>query len=193
MRKSMVLGALLAGVIGVQGLAAQAAPPPVSLPSGNGFKIAYIHSQRLIQEAPGASDARTTLERERNKYVAELQLLEDSIKNMITDYEQKQVMMSPDAKKKRQDEINAKRNSFDARSQQYEQQIAKRQKDLIEPIMDRINKALNDLRKERGYNMIFDAAGGSIIAADSTLDLTTEVLNRLKAAAGSAVPRTPGN
>lgn len=189
----MVLGALLAGAITVQGVAAQASGPPVSLPSGNGFKIAYIHSQRLIQEAPGAPEAKTTLERERNRYVAELQLLEDSIKNLVTDYQQKQIMMSPDAKKKEEDKIRAKQASFEARSQQYEQLMGKRQQDLIAPIMERINKTLNDLRKERGLSIIFDAAQGSIIAADSTLDLTLEVLNRLKAAAGPAAPRRPGS
>lgn len=166
-------------------VSAQTAPPA---------KIAFVNSERLFQEAPGAAEARTTIQREADKYRAELALLEDSIKNMYTEYAQKQVMLSPDAKKKSEDAINAKQRVFEQRSTQYEQQMTKRQEDLVKPIMDRINKALEDMRKEGGYAFILDSARGSIIAADTTLDLTTQVLAKLRTSGATAgAPKAPGS
>ena len=157
-------------------------------------KIAYVNSERLFQEAPGAAEARTTIQREAEKYRAELAVLEDSIQNMYTDYQQKQVMLSPDAKKKQEDAITAKQRSLEQRSTQYEQQIARRQEELVKPIMDRINQALEDVRKEGGYALILDSARGSIIAADTTLDLTAQVLAKLRTSGATAgAPKAPGS
>ena len=42
------------------------------------------------------------------------------------------------------------------------------------PIIKQINDMVEEVRKEGGYAMIFDATG-SFIAADPTLDLTNRV------------------
>ena len=190
MRKYSLLVALAGSVVAVSGAAAQA-QPAANPANGNGRgPVAYVRSQLLIQEAPGAAEARTTIQREMDRYQAELALAEDSIKNMLTDYQQRSVMLSPDAKKKTEDAINAKKKSLDTRAEQYDAAVRKRQQDLVQPIMDKINKILDDLRKERSIGIIFDASQQVIVSADTTLDLTSEVLTRLKATAPAA--KKPG-
>jgi outer membrane protein len=115
--------------------------------------------------------------------------LQDSVENLIADYNQKQVLLSPDAKKKQQDLITAKRTNLQQRSEQASAQMEKRQRDLVQPIMDRINKVIDDVRKEKGFVLIFNAPG-AIVSADTTLDLTGTVLTRLK---GAPAPKKPGS
>ncbi len=57
--------------------------------------------------------------------------------------------------------------------------------------MNRIQEVLTQIQREGGYAMIFDAAAGAIVAADTTLDITDEVLRRLRqtAAAPAANPQ----
>ncbi len=45
--------------------------------------------------------------------------------------------------------------------------------------MDQITAVIETLREEGQYSLILDVAAGSIISADSTLDLTDEVMRRL--------------
>ncbi|NIQ59380.1 MAG: OmpH family outer membrane protein, partial [Gammaproteobacteria bacterium] len=66
-----------------------------------------------------------------------------------------------------------------------EQQAQARQQELMQPIMAKIERVLEEIREEQGYIMIFDAASSGLIAADPTLDLTSEVLQRLQALASS--------
>ncbi len=56
----------------------------------------------------------------------------------------------------------------------------------MEPIYERISVVLTRIREEQGYTMIFDAAGGALIAADTTLDITATVIERLKASEGGS-------
>src|SRR5687767_1394205 len=135
MRKFLLAGAVVAGLIHGGAVMAQV-QPVTSAPAPTGpQKIAYINSEKLIQQAPGATEARTTVQREIDKYRAELALLEDSINTMIADYNQKQITLSPDAKKKQEEAIRTRQAGLQTRSQTYDQSIQKRQQDLLEPVM----------------------------------------------------------
>jgi outer membrane protein len=191
MRTFVLTGALIAAGVVVLGITAQSAPPTTTAAAANGLKIGYINSERLVREAPGAAEAQTTMQREAKKIEADLELLQDSVENLIADYNQKQVMLSPDAKKKQQDAITAKRTTLQQRSAAAQQQMENRQRQLIQPIMDRINKVIDDVRKEQGFALIFNAPG-AIVSADTTLDLTSAVLTRLKGSAPAA-PKKPGS
>lgn len=194
MRKYLVAMVASLAAVGVNAQTTTTTPPATQQPAAPvlnfpaNMRIAYINSQRLIEEAPGAREAQTTFQREMDKYRAELALLEDSIKNMYNDYQQKSVLLSPDAKKKQEDAIRAKETTFQTRSQQVEQTAQKRQSDLVQPIMDKINKVLGDIRKEHNISIILDVASRSIVQADTTLDLTNEALRRLRAQAPAATP-----
>ncbi|MFW6201590.1 MAG: OmpH family outer membrane protein [Gemmatimonadota bacterium] len=147
------------------------------------LSFAYIDSQRIMDEAPGAQEARAELERQIEEFQAELQELEQEIQQRIEEYDQRQVMMSPEARRSEQEEILELQNEFDQRRTELQQAASQRQSDLLEPIMQRINEVITALREERGYTMIFDSAAGALIAADPSLDLTGEVLERLRAEA----------
>jgi outer membrane protein len=149
-------------------------------------KIAFVNSQKIIAEAPGAAEVRTTIEREMNKHRADLALADDSLKNMISSYEKKRLVLSADARTKEEEAIRARQGALQTRAQSLEDQMVKRQQQLAKPIMDRINTVLADLRKEGGYVLILDAANGGIVAADPAVDLTETVLTRLKATAAAA-------
>jgi outer membrane protein len=152
-------------------------------------KIGYIDTQRVIQEAPGAADARTTMEREMKSLQTQLNAMEDSLKAMYTDYQQKSLMMSTDAKQKREQEITAKNQTFQVRAQELQQQWQRRQQELMAPIMEKVEQIIGDVRKTEGYAIVFDLASQAIVSADPSLDLTQKVIDRLKAAPNTAARR----
>lgn len=171
MRKaySVVLGALAVAIVGVLPASAQTAP-----------KMAFINSQRIIAEAPSAQSARQTLEREMEGYRKELNQLDEQIQKMVTDYEQKRSMLSQDARAKQEEAIMQKQREAQQRAMQLEDQAAKRQNELVEPVMRKIQDVIDAIRSEGKYAMIFDVAAGGLIAADPSLDITDQVLARLR-------------
>lgn len=181
MRKTYLMA--LAGLAMTAGTAsAQTAPT----------KIAFVNSQKIIAEAPGATEIRTTIEREMNKHRADLALADDSLKNLITAYEKRQLVLSADARTKEEQAIRTRQQALQQRAQSLEDQMAKRQNELAKPLMEKINTVLETLRKEGGYALILDAASGSIVSADPAVDLTETVLTRLKAtAAAPAAAKKP--
>jgi outer membrane protein len=184
MRKKILI-AIAGVVVTATSAAAQTASPQPVAPAPTG-KIAYVNSQKIVAQAPGAVEARTTIEREMNKHQADLALADDSLKNLIAEFQKKQLALSADAREKQEADIRAKQQALQTRAQTLEDQMQKRQQDLVKPIMDRINTVLDALRKENGYTIIFDVSAGSVVSADPAADLTDTVLARLKAATPTA-------
>ena len=180
--------ALALGVL-VFGAAAAAAQAPV--------KIGYIKSQTILAGAPGRAAAETQFEKEMTAYRAHVQRMGDSLNALIADYNKQEVSLSPQAKETRQKDIRAKEEEYQRRTQELQQQVRAREAELVRPIMEQINKIIDELRAEEGYSMIFDAENqaGVLVAADKNLDLTDKVLARLRAAgpptAAAARPAGP--
>lgn len=172
---------LLTTVLAVAGLLAASAPLTAQT-----TKIGYIDTRLILQEAPGAQEARATLETEMRGFQNQLQMMQDSLQAMMTDYQQKSLVMSADAKQKREQEIIQKRTGWEQRAEQLQQQAAQRQQQVMEPIMQRVETVISQVREAEGIAIVFDVASDVIVSADPALDLTAKVIERLKAAAPTA-------
>jgi outer membrane protein len=167
-------------------------------------KIGYIKSQTILANAPGRAAAETQFEKEMTAYRAQVQRMGDSLNTLIADYNKQEVSLSPQAKETRQKDIRTKEEEYQRRTQELQQQVRQREAELVRPIMEQINKVIDELRAQEGYSMIFDAENqaGVVVAADKNLDLTDKVLARLRAVgpptaaarptgAGAATQRPP--
>jgi outer membrane protein len=176
---------LFASLMAMAGLLAVAAPLTAQSPT----KVGYIDTRRILQEAPGAQEARTTLEREMQGFQNQLKMMQDSLQAMMTDYQQKSLVMSADAKQKREQEIISKRTGWEQRAEELQNQAARRQQEVMEPIMQRVEEVISQVRQAEGFAIVFDVASEAIVSADPTLDLTPKVIERLRSASPTAARR----
>lgn len=149
-------------------------------------KLAYVYTNAIMAQAPGAAEAQATYDREMANWNAEVSAMSDSLQAMIAQYDQQQVMLSPEARQQRQQEITAKQREYQQRTSDLEQVAQRRQQELLQPILDRVSTVLRQIREEGGYTMIFDASPGSnLVEADTTLNITALVIERMQAQSAS--------
>lgn len=175
---------------------AAAAAAPAAAQQAGSFKVAYLNSQIILQNAPGRAEAESQFEREMTTYRQQVQRMGDSLQTLIADYNKQEISLSPAAKQTRQTAIRTREDAFQKRTQELEQRAQQRQVELVQPIMERVQKVIADIRNEEGYAMIFDAGSnaGVLVAADTSLNITDKVLARMgvKATAQGAAPSMPG-
>jgi outer membrane protein len=147
-------------------------------------RLGFINSQAIIEQAPGASEAEDQFERDMARYRAELQQMAEGIQNLITQFDQQQLTLSAEAKQNREEEIRQRQQAYQSRVEELDQQASQRRQELLEPIMNEINGVIEAIRAEGNYAMIFDVAAGAIIAADPAMDLTQQVIDRLRTSTG---------
>lgn len=175
MRKLFSFVMVMAGLLVLAG--------PVSAQQG---RIGYLDTRRVIQEAPGAQEARATIEREMQGWQAQMQAMDDSLRTMMTEYQQRQSVMAADARQRREQEIMGHQQRFEQRAQELQQQAGRRQQELMQPIMQRVETVISEVRQAEGFIIVFDVASEAIVSADPSLDLTDRVIQRLRAGAPAA-------
>jgi outer membrane protein len=186
----LALGALTftlfaAGVASAQAASsptgASAAAAPANAPP---MRIGFVNSAKILPQAPGWADAQQTIETETEGVKAQVQKMSDSLQKMVQDYQKVQTTLTAAQRAQREQAIQAKQQQFQQRAQQLEGRAQQHQAELIQPIYEQIHQIIEGLRVEGGYAFILDAGNqsGIIVAADTTLDLSDKVLEKLAAA-----------
>lgn len=160
----------------------------LSLPArAQGVKVAYVQTSVLLDQAPGRAEAEAQFDKETGTFRDQIKRMSDSLNAMVTDFQKRQATLAAAARETQGRGIAAKEQEYQRRTQELEQKAQARQAELVQPILDRIKQAIEDVRAEGGYAMIFNADQGSpIVAVDKSLNVTDRVLTKLKGTTAAA-------
>lgn len=154
--------------------------------AAQGLKIGYINSQDILAVAPGAQEAKDQFDADMVTYRTEVEQLSSELESLVQRYEQQQALLSPSARQTRETDIRAKQQAYQERVAAIDERAGLRQQELVQPVMDRINAVIEEIREEGSYALIVDVSSGAVVAADPLLDLTQEVVARLQSDAAAA-------
>ena len=145
-------------------------------------KFAYVDSKVILQRAPGSAAIQAQITKERADAQASVQKMQDSLRTMYDAYLKEQSTLTPAQKEAREKSLQQRNADFDQKVSTLDQEMQKRQYDLVQPLMAQIREVLDAIRNEDHYTFIFDVGNdpGLIVAADKNLDITERVISRLK-------------
>lgn len=145
-------------------------------------KVGFVNIQQIMAQAPGLAQARSTFETEVQRAQPELQRMAAQFDSLQADFQRQQATLAEAARAQRQQDLQTRYNTL----QQRQAALQQREQELLAPITQRVEAAIEEVRRAGNYALIFDSAESGIVAADQTLDVTSAVLARLQAA-----PATP--
>ncbi len=148
------------------------------------LKIGYVNSQAILQQAPGATEAQEEFDRQMERVAAEVENMGMELDSLVSSYQQQQSTLLPNVRQAREAELGQFQQRYQQRVDQMSQEAEVARQALVEPLFTQMADTIDDIREEGNYQYIFDVASQAIIAADSSLDLTEEVLLRMQQAAG---------
>lgn len=168
--------------------------------SAQGQKLAYITSSKLLDQAPGRAAAESLFNKDSDVYRAEIKRMSDSLQTLVAAFEKRAAGLTAAQRETQGRDLQAREAAYQQRSRDLELKAQQRQSELVQPILDRIKLAIEDVRVEGGYSFIFNADQNSpIVALDKNLDVTERVMAKLRASppaapkpVGAAAPAPSG-
>lgn len=152
-------------------------------------KVAYVQTSLLLDQAPGRAEAEAQFEKETVGYRDQIKRMSDSLDAMVSGFQKRQASLTATTRDAQAKEIQSKQQEYQRRTAELEQKAQGRQNELVQPILDKVKAAIEEVRVEGGYAMIFNADQGSpIVAVDKSLNVTDRVLSKLKGTTASAAP-----
>src|SRR3954451_587988 len=160
----------------------------MALPAhAQGAKVAYVQTSLLLDQAPGRAEAEAQFERETGGYRDQIKRMSDSLDALVSGFQKRQASLAPATRDAQAKDIQSKQQEYQRRTQELEQKAQGRQNELVQPILDKVKAAIEEVRAEGGYAMIFNADQGSpIVAVDKSLNVTDRVLSKLRGTTASA-------
>ena len=144
-------------------------------------KFGYVNSGVILNEMPAVKQMQSNLE-------GFAKQLEKKAEQMVTDFRTKQQdaaqkeqagQLSPAQKETLLKELQEKEAEIVKYQQESQEKLAKKEQDLLKPILDQVNQAINDVAAEGGYQFIFDLQSGVLLYYTEEADVTTKVKAKL--------------
>lgn len=150
-------------------------------------KIGYVDSDRLKNEYKPFAEAKDQLNKEVTDWQRKADSLSRSIKMLEDSLTKVGLILSPEKKKEREDEIGKTKKEYQqflAETFGVGGKVERRNSELSKPILDKVNAAIAEVALENNFDLILDTVTGSVAYGRKSLDATDRVLEKLNAALG---------
>ncbi|MFZ9003773.1 MAG: OmpH family outer membrane protein [Bacteroidetes bacterium] len=142
-------------------------------------KIAHINVTELLSQMPEMKAAQAELKKLEETYRADIQSSLDELKNKLTQYNNEASAMSQEENQKRALELQGFERNIGEAQQAAQQELAKKQGDLFEPISVKAKDAIEKVAAAQGYDYVVDASPGAGVIVAKGKDLLPDVKKEL--------------
>jgi outer membrane protein len=146
-------------------------------------KYAFIDTKYILSQMPEYTTAQKEIDDMAEKWQKEIEQKYSEIEKKYKAYQEEEILLPEETKKTRQQEImelEMKAKEMQKKRFGVEGDMFKKRKELIDPIQERIYKAVKQLAKDNSYSFILDKSKNSnIIYADPKYDKSDAVLRKI--------------
>ena len=144
-------------------------------------KIGRISSQEVVVNMTEYKEAQTQLEALAKDLQAQMETIQVEMNTKIQEYNKGAETMTDAVRQLKEKELNDLNTRLQEFNQVAQQELQKKEQELMEPIIKKANEAITEVSKAGGYTVIFET--GQMIYFDEAQvkDITAEVKAKLGA------------
>jgi outer membrane protein len=151
----------------------------VAMFAQKGQKIGHINSNELLTAMPERAAVEKELEAKANDLKIQLDAMRKEYETKVADFQSKQDNMTALIKQTKIKEITDLEKRIAEFQQNAEADLQKSNQELLQPIIDKAKKAIDDVAKENNYTYILDSTGGIVLYSTPGDDILPLVKKKL--------------
>ena len=141
-------------------------------------KFGHINTQELFARMPEVAQVKLKMDTVQAQYENQLASMNEEFQKKVQDYQTQEATMADAIKQIRQQELQEMQQRIQLFYQTAEQDIQKKQQELLAPVHERMTKAIKAVGERENYTYIFDSAAMVHIGPDA-IDATPAVKKEL--------------
>lgn len=143
-------------------------------------KIAIVDIPKAIQATKEGQKIKKSLEEDYNKRKSDLEKRAKDISTMQQDFEKKSLVLSDDARLKKQQEIEQEKMKYIELREKNLQDLSKKDRELSQPMVKKLNDVIAEIAKQEKFTAIFHRNDQTLVWASSEIDITEKVVKALE-------------
>lgn len=145
----------------------------------NAQKIAHINSEELIAAMPESKAMQDDLAKMAQNFDNDYKSQATALQAKLEKYQKEAPSKTDEENAKRQQEVAQLQQKLQSYLKSAQEEMQKKQMDLIKPIIEKAQKAIQDVAKEKGIKYVFDSAPGKGLIVFEGEDLLAAVKTKL--------------
>ncbi len=146
-------------------------------------RFAYVDVKYILKNIPEYQRAQKKVDSIARVWRQQIENKKDKLEKMRQNFREERVLLTDKMRKKRKKEIIQKEKEIKQLRDQrfgYEGDLFKKKRELVQPIQDKVYKAIETIAERRRYDFILDkSAGTTLLYTNSEYDKSKEVLKEL--------------
>lgn len=148
--------------------------------SNTGLKIAYINSAVLLQNMPERINADSALAKYTRTFQEQIEIMTKEFQTKLQQFQGSEKTMSEAMKEVKTKELQDLQTRIETTQQSAQEKIQMKKQDLYTPILEKADKAIKDVAKEKNYDYIFDVnSQNGIVFSKDEYDITNLVKTKM--------------
>lgn len=141
-------------------------------------KYGHVNTTELFQQMPEVVKVKAQMDTIQSQYENQLTMMQEELQKKYQDYQQNEATMPDAIKQMKQQELQEMQGRIQTFYQTAEQDIQKKQQELLAPVHEKLTKAIKAVGERDGYTYIFDSAA-MVYISDSAVDCSPAVRKEL--------------
>ena len=154
------------------------------------IKLGFVNTTRIMNQAPQAEAARETLKNEFKSRDEKIVALQNEMK-MLEDEMSKNIdIMSESVRKRNERKVSSLKRDIKRAKEEFSEDLNIRRNEELTKLQKQVYESIVALAKEKNYDVIL---GDSVLYASTRVDLTNQVLEKLKHEFNQTAATKPAN
>lgn len=144
-------------------------------------KFGYVNSSQLLVDMPEVKQADSQLESYQKQLVAKGEGMLKTFEANYTAYVQEANTgsLSKVQMQNKEAALATEQQNIQKYEQEVQMKLVQKREELYQPILAKVQTAIDAIGAEENYTMIFDTSTGALLHANSTEDLLTKIKSKL--------------
>lgn len=142
-------------------------------------KFGHVDSAALLELMPEKKKAETDLEAFAKEFQTALEDMAKEYEGKVQAFQAEEKGMVATVRNTKMREIADLERRIQEFQQQAQEEIAKKEQEVLTPIIDKARKAIDEVAQEKGYTYVFDSSLGVLLYANDSEDVLADVKAKL--------------
>ena len=167
----LVIGVALAILAGIS------VPAPAA--AQGDLKLAVVDARRALISSNEGREAEKKLKKMMDRKKKEIEPMEAQLRREEEEFESQKYVLTNRASEERQLELIKQKRDLERHMREAQDDLELEQRKLMQPMVEKVEKALGQLGKEMGFTVILEKSSPGVLYTAETLDITDLLIQRL--------------
>lgn len=131
--------------------------------TGYAQKFGHINTQDILLNLPERSQAQATIEARAGEYETELTRMQQEFQTKLAEYQSKNATWPAAILEQKERELQALDQGMQEFGATVQNELVQLEQELLMPMVDRVQDAINAVGSENGFTYIFDTSSGATV------------------------------